>query len=662
MCGISAIFGAHPEALNRLSAMTGLIRHRGPDDEGLVYFHPEGVDPFGGADTPESVLHSAMPYAPASRSVGELPAGTLAGLGHRRLAVTDGSPAGHQPMSSLDRRYWISYNGEIYNFRELRTELQERGHRFATQTDTEVILAAFAEWGAECLQRFNGMWAFVLVDRQAGRIFAARDRFGIKPLYYWFSPEGFLALASEIKQFTVLPGWRARLNGQRTYDFLVWGMQDHTDETLFHGVRQLQGGEAFEARFEELGLELPVYRWYALNPRPFEGSFQAASDEFRALLRDAVSLRLRTDVPLGACLSGGLDSSTIVCLASEILGESGGTQKTFTAGSEVKRFDEREYVDEVRRACRIDSHITIPTVADLFEALQPLSWHQDEPFGSTSIYAQWRVFKLASEYGVRVLLDGQGADEQLAGYRVYHAPRLASLFRTFQWRTLRQEIAALRTAQGFSTGDALKQLLNATLPEPLLQGLARARGLEGGAPDWLNLSILGAVPLNPSLKHGARNLSIRDLSHTQLTATHLPMLLHWEDRNAMAHAVESRLPFLDYRLVESVLGMPDAFKFSEGISKRVLRNAMIGRLPERIRLRMDKLGFATPEEVWVREQAPERFRLAMREAVAVSEGILDERACRMLDQMIDGRRPFSALPWRLISFGAWLETFKVRGA
>lgn len=659
MCGIAAILGGQPQAMSLLGAMSETLQHRGPDDEGLVFLHPAGASLFGGPDTPEEVLASGLSFAPSSRFAGAPPEGAWAGLAHRRLAVIERSASGHQPMATPDLRYWITCDGELYNARELRAELAERGHRFFSQADTEVILAAYAEWGPECLHRFNGSWAFVLVDRQERRVFAARDRFGMKPLYTWRSPEGFLALASEIKAFTVLPGWTARLNGQRAYDFLAWGMRDHTEETLFAGVRQLRGGEAFEASWEALASDLPVYRWYVLQPRPFAGSFAEAVDAFRDLLQDALRLRLRADVPVGACLSGGLDSSSIVCVADDLT-EGLGRQRIFSAVSDVPRYDEREYLDEVLHSRRLEAHLVTPSHDALFEDLAALAWHQDEPFNSTSVYAQWLVFKLAAEHGVRVMLDGQGADEQLAGYHGFFGARFAQLLRTLRWRSLFREIRESERLHGYGPMSALRKMATVLLPGPMQDLMHRLEGASAAAPDWLNLSVLGARALDPVEAHGPRPRTIQELSIAQLTATHLPMALHWEDRNAMAHGVAVRVPYLDHRLVEFALGLPDAYKLSEGVTKRVQREAMTGILPERVRLRMDKMGFVTPEEVWLRERAPERFRAAVSDAVAASHGILADSARAMVEETIAGRAIFTFAPWRLISFGRWLEAFDVQ--
>lgn len=660
MCGIAAIvdyrgiFGT-AEAIH---AMTNAVSYRGPDDQGHVRFSgPQmNADIYPAAGVPEKP--ALAPVAPP-----------VLWMGHRRLSIIDVSAAGHQPMCSPDGRYWIVYNGEIYNYVELRAELKALGHSFASQGDTEVILAAYHAWGRGCLARFNGMFAFLLFDRERGKLFAARDRFGVKPLYYWVSVDGAIAFSSEIKQFSVLPRWSARLNGQRAYDFLNWGLLDHTDETLFAGVFQLRGGEFLELdvgsghpRSPSPAARLPVERWYSLLPRPFKGSLAEAGDEFRQLLTDSIRLRLRSDVPVGSCLSGGLDSSSIVCLMNELLRaqDAHGQQKTFSACSTVRRFDERDYIDEVVRYTDTDAHYVYPALDELFQLNDRITHHQDEPFGSTSIYAQWNVFRLAAENRVKVVLDGQGADEQLAGYHNYFAPCLGGLLRAGRLPSLWRELQAMKTLHGHSPVWGLKQAFNNVLPEFLRQPLRRLSGKPGTVNPWLDMRKLGASYRDPFLEAGgAKSESVRAMSLAQLTATSLPMLLHWEDRDSMAHSIEARVPFLDYRLVEFLTGLPDDFKIGAGTTKRVMREGMRGVLPERVRTRADKLGFVTPEEIWMKQDGSRLFKHALRLGMEASDGIVSTKAMDYFDQMVDGRRAFDFMPWRFISFGTWMRVFNV---
>jgi asparagine synthase (glutamine-hydrolysing) len=510
------------------------------------------------------------------------------------------------------------------------------------------------------------MFAFIIYDRELDNLFVARDRFGVKPLYYWISPKG-IAFASEIKQFLQLPEWKSILNNSRAYDFLAWGITDHTDETLFKGVYQLRGGHAFEYKVKQLrnastsSGRLPVYKWYELVPKIFAGNYKKACVELRERFIDAVRLRLRSDVPVGSCLSGGVDSSSIVCVANDLLREQGAheNQKTFSACSHYSKFDERKYIDKVVAHSEVAPFYNYPELDNLFELIDKITWHQDEPFSSTSIYAQWCVFKLAAENGVKVMLDGQGSDEQLAGYHSFIAPRLISLIRKMKWVELFREVQALESIHRYSKWHLTKLVANSTIPKRLKQKLRQLIGKANITPKWLNLSILKTAPSDPHVLYGNGDVSIQNLSRAQVLFTNLPMLLHWEDRDSMAHSIESRVPFMDYRLVEFSFGLPDEFKLSGGITKRVLRDSMAGILPEEIKNRMDKLGFVTPEEVWVKETGTDKFREALRESIALSKGILNDYALDELEEIINGQRVFSFQVWRMICFGIWMKTFDV---
>jgi asparagine synthase (glutamine-hydrolysing) len=378
-------------------------------------------------------------------------------------------------------------------------------------------------------------------------------------------------------------------------------------------------------------------------------------------LVDSVRLRLRADVPVGSCLSGGLDSSSIVCIANQLLRQANaaGLQNTFSARSTDAHLDEGRHIETVVQATGVNNVQVHPPPAALFDLMPRIAWHQDEPFGSTSIYAQWHVFALAAQHGVKVMLDGQGADEQLAGYRSFYSARLSGLLRHLRLAQLLREIAAVRE-QGFAASEILGYATSTLLPDVLRQPLRRlAARPSANAPEWLDLKRLGAQTGDPFSEAGAKASCVRELSISQILRTSLPMLLHWEDRDSMAHSIEARVPFLDYRLVELALALPDEAKLSDGVSKRVLREAMKGVLPEGIRTRTDKIGFATAEEQWLRRERPDDFRRALREAVEASQGVLRPAALELLEDVIAGRRPFSYLPWRMISFGTWMRRFDV---
>jgi asparagine synthase (glutamine-hydrolysing) len=469
-------------------------------------------------------------------------------------------------------------------------------------------------------------------------------------------------MASEIKQFSTLPGWAPRANAQRSFEFLNWGWLDHTEQTLFEGVRQLRGGESIHCSLEELSAGLPIKRWYELKPRAFQGDAQTAAEEFQSLFTDSVRLRLRADVAVGSCLSGGLDSSSIVCVANRLLRAAGveSQQSTFSACAKEKRYDEREYIDLVVADTGVRAHYVYPALEALFDTLGAMTWHQDEPFGSTSPYAQWHVFKLAAGAQVKVLLDGQGADELLGGYHSFFAAHFAGLLVGGHFATLVHEARAAKRLHGLGAVGLSGYLANALLPEGLRQPLRRLGGKASSTASWFDKRRFTIDDRDPALAHGHKTTSVNEMSRALLLDSSIPKLLHWADRNSMAHSVESRLPFLDFRLAEFVLGLPPEIKLSGATTKRVLRDAMRGELPERVRMRMDKMAFATPEQKWIRQDAPERFQLELRKAVDASHGMLNDAALSQLDAVVAGKAPFDFLVWRMISFGAWMSRFGVQ--
>ncbi len=666
MCGIAAIVSfSGPRCLSHVTRMVDVVSHRGPDDKGLKYMGLGEADQPAGSTGASAARGGLGPMHENS----VVPEDSMVALGHRRLSIFDLSAAGRQPMTLGDTGLWIVYNGAVYNFLELRDRLAGMGYEFRSQTDTEVILAAYDAWGESCLEKFNGMWAFVLIDTKSGVVFAARDRFGIKPLYVYESSGRYLAFASEIKQFTVLPEWKARLCPQRGYDFLAHGLFDHTRQTLFQGVNQLRGGESLM-----VSLKTPHRRdinvWYSLPEaeKPVSASLAEASERFRDLLVDAVRLRLRSDVPVGSCLSGGLDSSTIVCIANRILNSRGvsGLQETFSSCFDSARYDERQYIQAVARQIGVQPNYTFPTLSGLFSDLDDLIWHHDEPFGGTSIYAQWCVFRLTQARGVKVMLDGQGADEQLAGYHGFHGSHLSALLVKGHIARLVREIRWLRQRHGYDLGYAIRGLAGVLLPGRLRQAAFRLKGLAGKgiAPPWLNVAALKKAGVRLEdlvLNLGAIGVGVKQVSMSQLRTSCLSMLLHHEDRNAMAYGVESRVPFLDYRLVEFVIPLPDEYKIWEGESKVILRRATNGLIPEVVRRRQDKMGFVTPEEIWVRQEGTSEFRREIESAVAAAPAWFNSNAMiGWFEAVVSGKRPFKFNLWRVVCFGRWIKRFNVQ--
>ena len=655
MCGISALFSLDQfDVAPYIHPMNDLIRHRGPDDEGYTLFLQNKRDKviLGGEDSPDSIYQSSLPYAP-KESIKEWPKlPCRLALGHRRLSILDLSPAGHQPMISPDERYTIIYNGEIYNYVELREELATIGYTFKSDTDTEVILAAYSKWGPDCLHRFNGMFAFVLFDTQKQQVFAARDRFGIKPLYYWFSPKGFLAFASEIKQFSVLPGWRAVLNDHRIYEFFARSWQDHTRETLFEGVNQLQGGEFAQFLLPDIRLSLPIKKWYELKPQETDLDFEESAERFKVLFYDSIRLQMRADVPIGTGLSGGLDSSSIVCVIKELLREKGTQtlQNTFSSCSHIDAYDERPFIEEVARKTRVKTHFTFPSLKKLFDTFDKILWHQDEPSLDTRIYAEWCVFKMVSEdSSVKVTLEGHGADELMAGYPVFFKGRLQNLLMQGRWMELIREYISIRKVHSnnphLSLTSGLRKLITGS-----------GRQTYTFKPSWLNVSY-EEDNISSYINNGK---SVNDMSRVQLLHSSLPAQLHWADRDSMAHSVECRVPFLDHRIVEFIMGRPEDFKIKNGVTKQILRKSMSDKLPEKVAQRMDKMGYVTPEEVWVKNDAPDLFMKRVKQALEQSKGKLNtDLILENASKIIYGTVPYDPALWRVISFGTWMDRFSI---
>ncbi|MBT6265664.1 MAG: asparagine synthase (glutamine-hydrolyzing) [Halieaceae bacterium] len=665
MCGVSAIFSSNANINpSDLISMTRAVLHRGPDDGGFIFINKSETSPptFVRDKTgshPQSYLLERI------HDNGQI----QVALGHRRLSIVDLGSGGLQPMSFQDGRYWATYNGEIYNHIELRHELIGLGHSFRSTSDTEVLLAAYAQWGNKCLKRLNGMFAFVIFDCQTKTVFTARDRFGVKPLYYWVARNGNLHFASEIKQFTGLPEWRSQLNGERAYDFLAWGLSDHTRETTFRGVFQLLPGHqaTFNLKtqysFPPKDRKWPAeQKWYEISKSCVKASMEEASEELYRLLTNSISLRLRSDVTIGANLSGGIDSSTIVCLINQ-LQEKSSIDSEFhclSAFSGYPEFDERQYAEQVLGRVNAKPVFVKTSFEELEEDIAKLVWHQDEPFASTSIYAEWCIYREAAHSGIKVMLGGQGADEQLAGYPEHVGHFYRGWLRNKSYKTMLSDIIASHQQRGTPWSAIMIRLLDALMPQPLRQSLRKTRGAGSQNPGWLCSKLLNVVPHDPFDALGYREASVRGASRIQLQSTNLPMQLRWEDRDSMAHSVESRAPFLDVELVDFLYGLPDEYRYFKGESKRLLRNTFRGVVPNEIIDRRDKMGFVTPEAIWIQKQGKHFFRNAVENAINASNGIIKPEALTHFTDMINGKRRFSHSLWRVVSYGMWLERFSVR--
>ncbi len=668
MCGIAGFVAKEGKVIANtvIKEVTDLIHHRGPDDEGYLFLtDDQNLITAGGKNTPEEVWKTSTAYRPEHDITNVAKGHSSLAFGHKRLSILDLSPAGHQPMSYDNGRFWIDFNGEIYNYREIRHELELKGLQFCTKTDTEVILAAYSVWGEECLNKFVGMWAIALLDRAKKEIFLARDRYGIKPLYYYFSREGDFYFASEIKQFTVLKGWQSIMNPERVYDQLIYSFTDHTDETMFQGVFQLPPGSCYKsslhAIYPEMTGRISFKKWYQLKRIPFNGSFNEAAHRFRSHFKRAIEEHFHADVPVGTALSGGLDSSFTVCEVNRILVASGKEelQKTFSSCARDVRFSEKKWMDIVVNYCKVEAHFTYPELEDALKNTEKVLWHHDEPYQSQSAFLAYNVFSLARKEGVKVLLNGQGADEYLGGYGQFTIPRYAQMAKQLRFSAILADIKKAREIRKESGLSLLFYSLAHLLPTSIKRGYARIRSSSDSVKSIVNTERLQVDPVHPFDVIPVDYATVPEISEHLTFFSTLPKYLHWEDRNSMAHSVEARVPFLDHRLVEFAYNLPDDFHDKEGINKRVMRAAMHGLTPKAIKNRRDKMGFITPEELWVRKN-PEVFKEKIAEAVRVTDGIIKPEALDYFDNIVRGKLPFDYTYWRLILFGEWVKKFQVR--
>ncbi len=664
MCGISGIINPKGFQIQSIKSMTDIIRHRGPDGEGFALFNNDGfIVTAGGKDTQAEVWTHQSAYKP-TENINNIQGAFQIGFGHRRLSILDLSPSGHQPMSFADGRYWIIFNGEVYNYIELRGELEESGYNFQTETDTEVILASYLEWGSECLQQFNGMWAFAIYDTIEKEIFMARDRFGIKPLYYWFAPDSSFCFASEIKQFTVYPGWEARINPQRAYDYLIYSYTDHTNETMFSGVNQIPGGYYFIEKIDKIlpdkENKITLAKWYFIPQRPFQGTFEEASKEFNKLFKSAIDLHLRADVPVGTALSGGLDSSAIVCQMNNVLKKANAQhlQKTFSCCSVDERYSEKKWIDIVTECTCTESHFVYPELKDVFSIVDEMIWIHDEPYQSQSPFLAYNVFKMVKKNDVKVLLNGQGADEYLGGYGQFVYAKLIKKFRSLKWLEVYKEIKD-QDFKKFPNGYLLRVIAASVIPDKLRAILFEAFNGSGLRKNLINNKVLGSKNVNADKQIPVNLYNVKGISEHETFFSTLPKFLKWEDRNSMSNSIEARVPFLDYRLVEFTYNLPDDYLDYKGETKRVMREGLKDILPNPIKNRKDKNGYLTPEERWVKKDDPALFRKKIEEAIEISKGIIKKDALEYFDKIVASEIPFDYTYWRLILFSIWLLKFSI---
>ncbi|MDD5362923.1 MAG: asparagine synthase (glutamine-hydrolyzing) [Ignavibacteria bacterium] len=604
MCGICGIFGIteNEGKKEKTLKMMDLIHHRGPDNKG--FWSDEKVS-----------------------------------MGFVRLSIIDLSESANQPMTDENGRYIITFNGEIYNYIEIREVLKSKGYIFRTSTDTEVLLKAYMEWGKDSFEMLNGMFAFAIYDIREKKILLVRDRYGIKPLYYYYDGSVFVYCSEITPIVNLIPGLKEQ-NNEAIFNYLVFNRTDYDEGTFFKKVKRIKHGH-----YAEICDKFEMKKWYDLRQR-IDGHIQEGNLVDK--LESSIKLRLRSDVPVGVCLSGGIDSSSIMSILTGKMNRH--DINSFSAVYEDDfEFNERKFIDLYRTELD-EMYFTTPTAETLFNDKETFVKAHGEPIPSTSPYAQFKVMELASKH-VKVTLDGQGADEELAGYHYFFGNYYKELLMRFRFIRLISEMISYYGKH--NSLYAYKTFLYYLMPAYLK---TKIRGDKAGYLDdefytefRKDNKIAGELYSSSSLKEAL-------FKHFEMKLEHL---LKWEDRNSMHFSLEARLPFLDYRVVEHCLSLPSADIIRKGMTKHALREEMKGLLPERIRIRTDKTGFDTPEGEWFRKKIFRNYIMDMLSSERFrSYGFIDaEKAKALYNMHLEEKVNISKEIWKWINLDLWREQF-----
>lgn len=653
MCGITGYFNLKNQ-FSRLdfSRANNIIRHRGPDDFGYVTFNNDWS-------------FSLWKDESLSDFQGE---NVLGAIGFRRLSIIDLSYNGHQPMNDHSKNLWIVFNGEIYNYIELRSELKKLGYVFKSDTDTEVILYAYKEWGNDCLKRFNGMWAFCILDLENKKLFCARDRLGIKPFYYFADKHSFI-FGSEMKQIMeMVPGIQQNANDRLIFDFLALGSYaNETNETYFNDIYKLDPGSWMEVDLINLNeIRFNKVRWWQLPEIEISWKEEQIYEKIYEILLDSVRLRLRSDVPQGTALSGGLDSSVIVSLVNILRNGDKEANKVFTIVSDDLDNDDKYYADMVIKSIPVTPfQKTFEEIARLDE-LPKLLWHQEEPIQTASIFGSWELYKYFREQNITVNLDGQGADELLYGYNNFPFRNfLVSSLLDFGLSHTREQISeiakvyqtsGLKVYGQLSYGLAIRLLRDNT-------GLYQRIKLNK-VRNWMDTGFY-SVNIKKSYVLGEKYIDnnlhfdseLKKHSYTLLKHTNLPGILRQVDRNSMAFSVESRVPFLDYRFVELAYTIPPSLMIKNGYTKYPLRMAIKGKLMNEVLWRKTKVGFRMPEyEILAKNKDYVREVVASLRGDSRLKGISFGKEVELY---LESKKTYDNILWRFFIYALWKKQFKI---
>jgi len=644
MCGINGILSKDIILKKRILGMNEFLKHRGPDDEGYVCIntHNQDVQSYSSSNSIEAIKKMYPDISMADLNKFDLI------FGHRRLAIIDLSERGHQPMSAINEKIWITYNGEIYNYIELKEELRKYGYRFCTQTDTEVIIYSYLHWGEECFSHFNGMWAFALWDSRTNKLILARDRFGVKPLYY-VSTNSYFAFSSELKPLISLNPRSFEINDIRIPYFVIYGNRLNNEDTYIKNIFRVRASHYLVYKDSSISIK----RYYDIKVRQQVSKTELIlKNEIIELLTDSVKLRFRSDVPVGTCLSGGLDSSGIVSLSTKLNVKG---LNTFSAVWQDKECDESTFIDTVNNEFKCIGNKIEPSVNEFESVFNDLCYYQELPTEGPGLYPQWYVMKKAKGI-VKVLLDGQGGDEVFGGY--YNTTTyLLSLIKD---KFLGRFLSDLYLIQPYLNKNGIHMFLSLIFPISYSKYI---RGLISQKYKILNKDTLNKIKkadLNYDIEPTKKFKNyLNNLSYHYIFNITMPNLLHYEDRSSMAHSIESRVPFLDYRLVELGLNLPAQHILNKDVSRPLYRKALENYLPSKILNRKDKLGFPTPFAKWSRKALKPYIHDTLLSNNSKLYSFLNkERVIQNLKLHNEGKLDYSWEIWRLLSLNAFLNLDK----
>ncbi|TAH25596.1 MAG: asparagine synthase (glutamine-hydrolyzing) [Cytophagales bacterium] len=666
MCGIAGIVdlnGNLQELKSNLIKMAQMLRHRGPDDEGFFYSNPNNFSTEGGNDTPKDCYRSQLLYAP-KESLNNINKAQI-GLAHRRLSIIDLNPSGHQPMCNDNQNLWLVFNGEIYNYESIKSKLISFGYNFVSNSDSEVVLKAFEHWGKDCVHHFNGMWALAIYNRLEQTLFCSRDRFGVKPFYYIYHNHLF-AFASEQKALLHLLKNESKINRAAAFQYLVLGTSEQNEKGLFEKILELQPSHQLELDLKRNQLKKHQYYQlkYLADWEDFsETKFQNYSAQLNHLLTESIRLRLHSDVALGTCLSGGLDSSSIVCITDKLLKENplqqvGNRQSLFTSVFLNQKIDESNWAKIIAEKTHAKWYQVEPTPEEMIQEFEDLTYSQDIPILSSSTYAQYKVMQKVNQQGIKVTLDGQGADELFAGYDPHYTAFFYENIKNKKWRETFLNLKNIGTQ--FANP---KYVLNVPLKHSatlLFPHFIKTNGYRKFNKEYKFISnelwTQNKEELN--LLNNKFSYNLNQKLHKEFTGHQLKVLLRTGDRNSMRFSVESRVPFSDdLPLIETVFQIPSSYKIRNNQSKYLLRQAMKDLLPKAIFNRNDKQGFSTPEFLWLKTNKNYFKQYITND---LSEFIHVKPLLNKWDSTIDRLNPNNTNRlFRIIQFAAWKKVFNL---